>query len=266
MKTHHALITGASSGLGAEYARQLAAAGNHLILVARRVDRLNALAAELTTQNHLAPGSIEVLAADLSDETDLERVCKHIAEINDLDLLVNNAGFGLKGTFLEADFQKQMQMLQVHVVAAIKLTRAALPGMLARRHGGVINVSSVASFLPMSNNTIYSPTKVFLNYFSETLQTELTGSGVYIQSLCPGFTRTEFHQVMDYEAPLPPSFTWLSAEAVVRTSLNSLGSGKVILVPGFFYNLFVPFMRSYITGSLILWLIRRFKRSQPLSQ
>jgi short-subunit dehydrogenase len=228
-----ALITGASSGIGAAFAHQLAAKAYRLILVARREERLRALAAELQ-EGYSIPA--EVLVADLSDPTDIQRIERRIPELESLDLLINNAGFGVPGQFVERDLGRQLDMIHVHVVATVRLSHAALSGMIARRQGGIINVSSIAAFAPVPGSTTYSATKAYLNVFSEALQAELKGTGVRIQALCPGFTRTGFHYTPDYETsdrrPIPGPL-WMSAEAVAAGSLRALDRGKVIYVPGF---------------------------------
>lgn len=230
---HTALITGASSGIGAEFARQLAAKGNHLILIARREERLRALAAELEEQYSIAA---EVLVADLSNPADIQRIETRIPEIENLDLLINNAGFGAPGRFVERDLDIQLDMIHVHIIATVRLSRAALPGMIARRRGRIINVSSIAAFVSMPGSATYSASKAYLNVFSEALQAELRGTGVHIQALCPGFTHTGFHYTPVYEAsdrrPLPEPL-WMSAESVAADSLRALDRGKVIYVPGF---------------------------------
>jgi short-subunit dehydrogenase len=169
-----ALITGASSGIGAAFARQLAPQGFHLILVARRKERLAALAADL--QGHY-PVSAEVLDADLSEPADIERVERRIAELDSLDLLINNAGFGAPGSFAETELATQLTMIDVHIIASVRLCRATLPGMITRRRGAIINVSSIAGLVPIPGSATYSSTKAYLNVFSEALQAELKGTG-----------------------------------------------------------------------------------------
>jgi uncharacterized protein len=242
-----ALITGASAGIGAEFARQLAAAGSRLILVARRKERLASLASEL---EHNYGVSVEVLQADLSKAGDVERVAGRLAEVEALDLLVNNAGFGETGLFAEGDVVAQIRMVQVHVAAAVSLTRAALGGMISRRRGRIINVASIAAFSP-ATGPMYGGTKAFLVRFSENLQYELTGQGVRVQALCPGMTRTELHEVMGMDRSAIPRFMWMSASDVVRISLKGLGRRKVIVVPGWKNRLIAALMRCPPTASLV---------------
>ena len=178
-----ALITGASSGIGAAFARKLAVAGYDLALVARRGDRLEALAAELETAYGIRA---ETLVADLTDEGDVERVAGAIAAISNLELLVNNAGMGAEGRFYQAEIGPQLDMIRLHVLASVRLTRAALPGMVERGRGGIINVASVAGFMALPENVNYCATKGYLITFSKALQLELIGTGVRVQALCPG--------------------------------------------------------------------------------
>lgn len=227
-----ALITGASSGLGEEYARQLAARDYGLVLVARREDRLRAIQDELSRKYHV---QVEILVADLARPEEVEGVADRIGRLPNLNLLVNNAGFGTMGRFAEIDVQRQLDMVQVHVATTLRLTRAALPGLIQRGRGAIINVSSLASFLIAPGSATYGATKAFLNSFSESLQAELEGTGVRVQSLCPGFTHTGFHSTAELEQFDPaqiPQAMWMSGEAVVSESLRQLKSGRVIAIPG----------------------------------
>jgi uncharacterized protein len=240
-----ALITGASSGIGAAFARKLAAQGNDLVLVARRQDRLEELDRLLSQQYSI---KVEVLPADLSEGMGMDKVASRIQEIGNLGLLINNAGFGAKSTFINLPYQEHEQMLQVHINAVLRLTHAALPGMIARRSGGIINVSSISAFIPVGSGSTYSSSKAYLNAFSESLQFELRGKGIYIQALCPGFTRTEFHQDPSFSRMKSsiPFFLWMGAEQVAEKSLRVLGTGKVIYIPGFLNRLIVFFGRTGI--------------------
>jgi short-subunit dehydrogenase len=239
-----ALITGASSGIGATFARQLAAQGYDLILVARRVERLQSLADEL---RHCYSVRAEAIAADLSAEADLQQVEQRVADQDNLTMLVNNAGFGTVGAFVHVPLERHVDMIAVHVIAPTRLCYAALPGMIRRKQGAIINVSSVAAFMPASVD--YSSTKAYLNVFSEALQMELKGTGVYVQALCPGLTHTEFHDSPEFKSPASrigkaPKFAWMSAEDVVATSLRSLGHGSVICIPGWGNRLMATIARS----------------------
>jgi short-subunit dehydrogenase len=228
-----ALITGASSGIGAEFARQLAAQGHDLILVARRADRLAALAAELQERHGI---TAEPLVADLSITGDVEKVAARLAELSTLVLLVNNAGFGIGKTFADADLDGQLAMLKVHVVAPNRLAHAALPGMIARGTGGIINVASLAAFMALPGNANYCATKAYLVTFSRSLAAEVAKKGVNVQALCPGFTITDLHgrpEQGKVGRENTPRFLWGSAQSVVADSLRALDRGQVVCVPGF---------------------------------
>jgi len=240
-----ALVTGASAGIGATFARRLANHGYGLILVARRRDRLESLAQEL--------GGAETLEADLTSDADLQRVEDRIASAPDLELLVNNAGFGTAGRFFEIPVDSQDQMHRLHVMATLRLTHAALRGMVARGRGSVINVSSVAGFGQSPGNTSYCATKTWMNSFTEGLDLELrsAGSPVRVQALCPGFTVSEFHEVMGMDRKRIPAWLWMRAEDVVEQSLAGLARGKLFVVPGGVYQVLAVAQRWIPT-----WLLR----------
>jgi short-subunit dehydrogenase len=239
-----ALITGASSGMGAEFAGQLAAAGTNLILVARRLERLEALAQRLREKHAVA---VECLQADLASDAGIDRVERRVAEDETLDLLVNNAGFTGGKAFIAGDAAVDMGMLQVHVAATVRLSRAALPGMIARGRGAIINVASIAAWSAFSG-PMYSGTKAFLVIFSQNLQSELLGTGVRVQALCPGVTHTEFHKSGGIDKSAVPSRLWMTAEKVVRISLRRLGRG-VVCVPGWKNKTIAFLMRCPVTAA-----------------
>jgi len=228
-----ALVTGASSGIGEVFARRLAQDGYRVILVARRQDRLDLLARELP--------AAETLAADLTVPRELALVEARLAAEPQLELLVNNAGFGTKGLFWETPLEGQDRMYQLHVIATMRLARAALAAMVPRARGGVINVSSVAAFGQGPGNISYCATKTWMNSFTEGLDLELrgTGSPVRVQALCPGFTVTEFHDAMGMSRAGIPGWLWMRAEDVVDQSLRGLARGKLFVVPGAFYKFIV---------------------------
>jgi short-subunit dehydrogenase len=241
-----ALITGASAGLGAEYARQLAGAGTNLVLVARRLDRLDDLARELRQKHAVTVGTLQ---ADLSRDEGIGLVERRVAEEPALDLLVNNAGYGGKTGFVRGEAADHIDMARVHIDATVRLTHAALPGMIARGRGAVINLASVAAFSPFSG-AMYSGTKAFLAMFSLNLQAELGGKSVVVQALCPGMTHTEFHAVADINKAIVPSPFWMTAEKVVRISLRKLGRG-VICVPGWKNKTIAFLMRCPATATVV---------------
>ena len=235
MTADTALVTGATAGIGREFCRQLASRGYDLIMVARDVERLRGLAAALEREHGVAA---HVLPADLTRDDAVDRVVGRIADVPQLSLLVNNAGFGTTGFLATAPAEQQAQMVRLHVLAPLRLTRAVLPGFLARGTGGVINVSSIASFFFGTGTVNYSATKAYLTTFSEGLGAELRGTGVRVQALCPGFTRTEFHERMGPEAGDRPRLLWMSATSVVSTSLRQLErGGPVVCIPGLRYRL-----------------------------
>ena len=261
--TQTALITGASSGLGAEFARQLAARGYHLILTARRQSRLEQLAAELHRQASIP---VEILVADLATLEGQQVVADHIRRLPALDLLVNNAGFGTNGRFSQVETHKNAAMLQVHINASVLLTHAALPGMLARRQGYIINVSSMAG-LVLIRSVLYAATKAFLINFSQTLQAELDGTGVHIQALCPGFTYTEFHDTPEYtgyDRRKIPRWLWLTSDKVVQESLAAMHRRSVICIPGLQYKLIGAIARNSLSGFFVRQIgTRLFHKRHP---
>jgi short-subunit dehydrogenase len=210
MKRPVALITGASSGIGAAYARKLAHFGFDLILVARRGERLESLAREL-------PGEISVVPADLTTDAGLELAESAIRKCERLAILVNNAGFGTLGRFWQTDLAGQETMHRLHITATLRLTRAALEGMTARGRGSIINVSSVAAFAPSEGGVSYCATKAWMNRFTEGLAIELkaAGSPVHVQAVCPGFTVTEFHDVLGIDRRKIPSWLWMLPDEIV---------------------------------------------------
>ncbi len=252
-----AVITGASSGLGETYARLLAARGYDLLLVARRLDRLDALCRELELSFDV---HAEPLCADLADEAQIEDVARRIENEPNLDLLVNNAGFGTLGFFHETDYARQVDMVKVHVLATMRLTRAVLPGMIARSRGGIINVASVAGFFRSAGNASYCATKGWMNDFTEALRLELDllKSPVTVQALCPGFTYTEFHETAGVKRETIPGWLWMKADFVVRQSLDALPSRKLFVVPGWQYKAGI-----LLSKLMPDWLRLRVERASP---
>ncbi|MCU1344881.1 MAG: short-chain dehydrogenase/reductase [Acidimicrobiia bacterium] len=231
---HGALVTGASSGIGAALVRQLSAAGVDTVAVARRQDRLEALANE-------CPG-VEVLVADLGTAAGLDRVGQRLRDPKrPIDLLVNNAGFGTSGQFVELPLDRLLGELRLNIEALVTLCHQALPGMVARRRGWVLNVSSVAAFQAAPGLANYAATKAFVTSFSEALHEEARPHGVHVTVLCPGLTATEFQGVSNI-SNTPSSFpasAWLTAEEVARTGLRDLARAKAVSVPGLQYKALV---------------------------
>jgi short-subunit dehydrogenase len=231
-----AAVTGASSGIGEAYARLLASRGMDLVLIGRREDRLERVAAELRAAHRV---SVDVLAADLSRREDVERVGGRLAGMGRLVLLVNNAGFQAPGRFEDSDLDHQLRMIGVHVSAAVSLTRVSLPGMVARGKGFIVNVASIAAFIPLVENVNYSATKSFLVTLSEGLAAELHGSGVRVQALCPGYVDTDFYDVpgsRGLDRSLAPRALRMGAGQVVEESLRALGGPRVVVAPGASYR------------------------------
>jgi uncharacterized protein len=224
-----ALITGASSGIGTEFARRLAALGMHLVLVARRGERLSELAAELHARHHTR---CEIIVSDLSDPHEASLLADQVAQRNiTVELLVNNAGFAVVGEVEKTDVNRVLQMLRLNVTTVTELTYRFLPGMLARRHGAIINVSSVAGFQPVAYMAAYAASKAYILHFTEALWAEVQGQGVSLLALCPGTTRTELFEVAGVPAWLKKRRSH-SAEKVVRGALRALEKGKQYCIPG----------------------------------
>ena len=224
-----ALITGATAGIGRAFACELAARGMSLVLVARDETRLLELAGKLNFEFGV---EVQIMSADLSNHAQIDEVaCR--AAASDVDLVVNNAGFGLNQSFVGSDIHDEQQMLDVLVTAVMRITHAALSGMVERNRGGVINVSSVASWLASGT---YSAAKAWVTTFSESLATQLRGSGVHVMALCPGFTRTEFHDRAGMETATIPEWMWLEVDAVVKESLTDFAGQHAISVPGMQYK------------------------------
>lgn len=234
-----ALVTGASSGIGEAYARRLAALGYHLMLVARREDRLQALAGDLKEGYNV---NVRSISADLAQESEIQRVEDLIYSTTDLGFLVNNAGFGSGGLYYQIDPGKQFDMIRLHVLAAARLTRAVLPRMVEGRQGAVVNVASIAAFAVVPTSAMYGSTKAWMVHFSQAIAEELRGTGVRVQALCPGFTYTGFHdtpEYKDFDRSVVPRFMWMSADAVVAESLKALERNRVVCTTGFWNRLIV---------------------------
>jgi short-subunit dehydrogenase len=226
------VVTGASSGIGRCFAQRLAEWAESLLLVARDEARLEQLASELSAIGRL---EARVLVADLSTEAGCERVSREL-EARPPDLLVNNAGYGTRGAFAELAIDGELRQVATNLIAPMRLTHACLPGMLARNSGSVIQVSSLASELYSPLAATYGATKAFLTHFTESLSEELRDSEVRIQALLPGFTRTEFQSRAGVDTSKVPSFAWMSSEAVVEASLESLSRGDTVCIPGLRYR------------------------------
>jgi short-subunit dehydrogenase len=249
-----AVITGASVGIGREFAEQLAGRGYDLLLVARDQARLAEAAAALASVHGV---KAEAFRADLTLDDDVTRLAERLGASPNLAMLVNNAGFGSRGKLAQSDPAKQTAMVRLHTLAPMRLTRAALPVLLAAGKGAVVNVSSIAGFLYSAGNINYCATKAYLTTFTEGLAAELHGTGVQAQALCPGFTRTEFHQRIAEPVERHPDFAWMSARFVVGYSLRCLDrGGPTVCIPGFRYRLLIGLLR-LVPRRLIGWVTRQ---------
>jgi len=226
-----ALVTGATAGIGLAFARRLATERWDLVLVARDEERLERTAAELRTTYDVA---VAVLPADLTDRSALRRVEDRLSsETEPVDLLVNNAGFGLKRRFLHNSVEEETAMTELLVIAPLRLSHAALTAQVKRGRGGVINVGSVASYLPRGT---YSAAKAWINSFTEWAHHEYRSQGVAVMALLPGFTRTEFHERMGVSRHSAPSWLWLDVDELVEDALADYEKGKALSVPSVRYK------------------------------
>jgi hypothetical protein len=242
-----AVITGATSGIGAAFARRLGGRGCDLFLTGRRVEPLAALARELEEDY---PIRVQTAIVELADERALAALADRVRDMRPA-MLVNNAGYGMDRRFDQDSIENQLGMVQVHLLAAMRLTHAAIPGMIERGAGAIVNVSSLAAMYPLPRNVAYCSTNSFLISFSETLYMELAPRGIAVQALCPGFTRSEFHSrrgVRTYEG-FGAGLVWMSADEVARIALSRLGRGRVICIPGAF-NKALAVLRHFIPKML----------------
>mgnify|MGYP001201352482 CR=1 FL=1 len=230
MNTPHALVTGASAGIGRAFARTLAARGYDVTLSARREDRLQALATTVADDHGR---SADVLVADLATDQGVAEVAARLSDpARPIDLLVNNAGFGTAGALWELDADGEEREIHVNVLAVVRLTQAALGAMVARGRGGVINVSSIAAYQPTPWGATYGATKAFVSSFTHAVHEELRGTGVRVMVLAPGYTHTEFHEQAGMPVDQTPELLWQSPERVVDAALRAYERGHVVCTPG----------------------------------
>ncbi len=228
-------MTGASAGIGREFARQLGGRAAKLVLVARRKERLEELRAELRRRHPAL--QIEIRPTDLSQPTAVEALISWATTLQPaIDLLINNAGLGDLGAFVTADPKRIDTMMQVNMVALTRLTRALLPAMIEQKRGAILNVSSSASFLPIPNFAVYAATKAYVTSFSEALRSELHRTGIHVSALCPGPVRTEFTDIARRKptgpAPTEPKFVHVAVEQVVADALRGIERNRPIVIPG----------------------------------
>ncbi len=250
MPNTRALITGASAGLGAEFARQLASAGRSLILVARRTQPMQDLADELIREHGV---EVDVIAADLSQT---EATTELYAEVADrgllVDFLVNNAGSAGPDLLDDRDWRAQQRYIELMMTSVAGLCHHFVPAMKARGYGRVVNVASVAGFVSISGDTSYGPTKAYLIALSRGLAATLRGSGVNVLALCPGFTHTDFHEseALTRMKRATPKFIWYDADVVVREGLRAVEKGKDVYISGRLYRFLVPILRTRLAGRI----------------
>jgi short-subunit dehydrogenase len=259
----NALITGASAGIGREFARQLAGRARTLVLVARREQRLNELRDELPKTNTQL--SVHVRAVDLCEKSQIDELVRWLEQNKiDIDFLINNAGVGDTGPFATSPPRRNHEMLQVNIVALTTLTRALLPRMISRKRGGILNVSSSAGFLPIPEFNVYAATKAYVTSFSESLRAEVRGAGVTVTALCPGPVHTEFGDAAKRPGTEPetgPEFVYVSVEKTACDALTAVEANRPLVIPGFVMKLGMFLVR--ITPMSILRLAWRLgaKRS-----
>ncbi len=225
-----ALVTGASSGIGAEFCRQLAQSCPVIIAVARSAGRLEELARELASHSE-----VHVVEADLTTEEGLARTVEALRQKGPVDYLVNNAGFGTSGDFDRTGIDRQQDMVDLHIRATLRLCHAAVPFMRELGGGRIVNVSSLGSFIPARKMAVYNATKAFVTSFSRSLQEEVAGDGIRVQALCPGYTRTAFTdtpELAHFDPERVPQEMWMDAGEVVAQSLAALEEGPAVLVTG----------------------------------
>jgi hypothetical protein len=252
-----AVVTGAAGGLGAAFANQFAARGYRLLLVDRDEVHLTKVCNDVSTRHGV---EVECFVADLCARPVAERLADRLRQAADLDVLVNNAGFGAASYFVDTEPERLVGMVDLHVAVPVLLTRSVLPGMMERNRGAIINLSSVAAWLQNTGNVLYGSTKHFLAVYSEALQQELHGTNVRVQALCPGFVRTEFHNQKGMAAfktrRPPPERLWMSADEVVAYSLRRLDGDQVIVIPGFANRVLGRLVQMPIVQPLARWLYR----------
>lgn len=261
MKKHTVFITGASSGIGLAFAENLAGKSYDLVLLARREDKLKEIKKDIESRHKV---NCHVIGADLSKESGIFKAADYLKEHPEIDMLINNAGFGIYSLFKDLEPEESMRMLDVQLKSTILFCRAVLPVMIENGSGSIINVSSLAAYSNTPGSVMYNACKLFLNSFSKTLSTEVRGKGIRVQALCPGFTHTEFHndgKLKDFKQNQAPGWLWMNSEDVVRQSLKALGKkGKAVFIAGFRNRLFrfilnsIPLVKIFIDKQALIRL------------
>lgn len=227
-----AIVTGPTAGIGAAYAKLLAAKGYNLVLVSRDLKRLEQTAADLTAKHAI---ETQVLSADLTTDKGIATLADYIAK-NEIEVLINNAGFGLNSSFVKSSAADEQSVVNILVTAPMQLSHAVLPKMVARKSGTIVNVSSVAGYFAAGH---YSAAKAYVTVLTESMHAEVSKHGVNVSALCPGFTKTEFHQRAKMKMDALPSFMWLDADFLVAKSWADAQAGKAISIPGWQYRVMV---------------------------
>jgi short-subunit dehydrogenase len=254
-----ALVTGASSGIGWELAKCFAAEGSNLVLVARNQQALEQLSAELEASHGI---KVRILTADLALPETPKRIFEELSRLNIcVDILVNNAGFGLHSEFLNLSLPRQLEIIHVNVTALTELTGLFLPGMIQRRRGGILNVGSVAGFLPGPNMAVYYASKAYVQSFTEALAAETSGSGLSISVLCPGPTESNFGNIARGGKPRRAERAKMSAQAVARVGHRQFRAGKVVVVPGIANRLLV-FLPRMVPRRLARFVVKKYNRTR----
>ncbi len=256
-KNQTAVVTGAAGGLGVCFARRLAAEGYDLVLVDRRAEVLEPLAADLASQHGVAA---RARPTEMTDMDAMRSLAAELAGLGPIGILVNNAGFGLAKYFIDADVERHLDMLRVHNLAAVRLTHAVLPGMLQCNRGAIVNVASLCAWTPCAGVVSYSSTKAHLVAFSQAVQDEVRDTGIRIQALCPGFVYTGFHAadgMKTFDPRSIPRWMWLTSEQVVDCSLRNLRRRRVIVIPGRRMALLARFMQMPLFRPIVQALVRQ---------
>ena len=227
-----AIVTGPTAGIGAAYAKLLAAKGYNLVLVSRDLERLKQTAADLTAKHGV---ETQVLSADLTTDKGIASLADFIAK-NEIEVLINNAGYGLNSSFVKSSAADEQAVVNILVAAPMQLSHAVLPQMVARKSGTIVNVSSVAGYFAAGH---YSAAKAYVTVLTESMHAEVSKHGVNVSALCPGFTKTEFHQRAKMKMDALPNFMWLDADFLVAKSWADAQAGKAISIPGWQYRVMV---------------------------
>lgn len=255
-----AIITGATGGLGEAFAHKLAQCHYDLLLTGRNTSRLQELKQIIEQQYNT---QVKIISADLTVRDDLQRLIQAIHQLDNVEILVNNAGFGNHQNFFESDFADQEQLLQIHVAVTTRLVHEVVPRMVEKHKGFIINVSSLAAFLPSGESYFYCASKAFMVTFSECLHIDLKKMGICTQVLCPGFVNTGFHQHQNTSKQVDYQWLWMNPKDVIKSSLQSLDRQKVLCIPGFF-NRCIYFVSRLIPKTLYYQLsAKRNTRKEP---